>query len=187
MRLELWYPIKPFVLTQRFGNEHPTYTSLGLKGHNGLDIMANDGDSVRAAHDGVVTFSGEDGAGGLTIVIRTHEPKDYEGKQSFFKTIYCHMKTGSLKVKATEQVVAGQLIGLADNTGLSTGSHLHFGLKPIAQGEAEWVWENLEQNNGYRGAINPLPYFNGYYAEDTKKVVAILQSMINLLKKYIYG
>lgn len=187
MKLELWYPIKPFILTQDFGNKHPLYTSLGLAGHNGLDIMANDGDSVRAAHDGTVTFSGEDGAGGLTIVIRTNEPKDYLIGESYFKTIYCHLKKGSIKVRATDKVSAGDLLALADNTGISSGSHLHFGLKPIVQGEADWVWENVEQQNGYRGAIDPTPYFNGYYAQDTQAVVSILQGIINLLKKAIYG
>lgn len=79
--------------------------------------------------------------------------------KTYAKTIYCHLKRGSLKVTAGDSVKAGQVIALADNTGLSTGSHLHFGLKPIYKGEAEWQWENLENENGFRGAINPTPYF----------------------------
>lgn len=159
MRLKLTSPVKRFRINQRFGeNNNGYYAQLGLKGHNGLDLYAQDGDPIYASHDGIVTFSGEDGAGGLTIVIRTLEEFEYDGGKAYLKTIYCHMQKGSLKVKATEKVKAGQIIGLADNTGLSTGSHLHFGLKPIQKGEADWQWDNIESKNGYFGAIDPEPY-----------------------------
>lgn len=79
--------------------------------------------------------------------------------KAYAKTIYCHLKRGSLKVTAGDSVKVGQVIAHADNTGLSTGSHLHFGLKPIYKGEADWQWENLENNNGFRGAIDPMPFF----------------------------
>ena len=44
------------------------------------------------------------------------------------------------------------------NTGHSTGSHLHFGLKPVAKGENWGTYYNVKQKNGYNGAINPEPY-----------------------------
>lgn len=72
-KFELWYPIKT-QLIQGFGeNLLPVYKQLGLLGHNGIDFSAYDGQPVRASHDGVVTFTGYDGSGGLGIVIRTTE------------------------------------------------------------------------------------------------------------------
>ena len=186
--LELYYPVKKpdLIFNQRFGeNATDLYKKWGLKGHNGIDFFAPDGFPVYAAHDGEVVFSGEDGSAGLGVVIRTLEPKDYGENKVFFKTIYWHLKVGSIKVKAGDKVTAGQLIALADNTGQSTGSHLHFGLKPTLQGEAEWTWYNIEQDNGYLGSIDPEPYFNKFFAQDAVKVQSILQTVIDLLKSFL--
>jgi murein DD-endopeptidase MepM/ murein hydrolase activator NlpD len=185
-KFELWYPIKAQT-TQHFGeNLSPYYAQIGLNGHNGIDYSAYDGQPVRAAHDGVVTFSGYDGSGGLGIVIRTNEKYDFESGETNFKSIYWHLKTGTVRVKATDQVKAGDILAGADNTGVSTGTHLHFGLKPILpSGENDWEWSNPKQNNGYNGAIDPAPYFNGFYAEDAQKVLGWLNQAIVLLKDFL--
>lgn len=166
MKLSLYYPCKPYSLNQDFGNPDPKYLAMGLKGHNGLDLFAPDGVRVRAAHSGTITYAGLDGSNGLLIVLRTNEEYEYEKGTAYFKTLYCHLKTGSIVVHPDDVVHAGDLLALADNTGFSTGSHLHFGLKPVHQGEEEWQWYNLEQDNGYNGAIDPNPYLNGLYADD---------------------
>lgn len=165
MKLKLDFPLKDISYNQTFGkNENPLYSKLGLKGHNGIDFKAGDGTPVTSAHDGRVTYAGYDGAGGLTIVIRTEQEfEDVNGKPSYWKTIYCHLKKDTLKVTGGQQVKVGQIIALADNTGASTGSHLHFGLKPIYRGEQDWIWENADVNNGYRGAVDPMPYFPSMY------------------------
>ena len=171
-KLELHYPCKPFKVTQGFGeNATPIYKQLGLKGHNGIDIVAPDSWIIRASHEGTVVFAGEDGSGGLGVVIRTLGEFDYTPTiTSYFKTIYWHLKTGSIFVKPSQNVKTGDIIALADNTGLSTGSHLHFGLKPVYQGEKEWEWWNVEQDNGFKGSIDPQAYFTGFYAEDSVKI-----------------
>jgi len=159
MKLTLSSPLKDFFINQRFGeNATPIYGQLGLMGHNGIDFRAPDSTPVYASHDGRVTFAGYDGSGGLGVVIRTNEQYEYAGEEAFFKTIYWHLKKDSLLVTGSQQVFRGQMIGLADNTGMSTGAHLHYGLKPIARGENDWTWFNLEQTNGYMGAITPEPY-----------------------------
>lgn len=189
-RLELWYPIKnPFSITQKFGeNLIPLYKELGMIAHNGIDAYGAEGQPIYAAHDGEVTFTGEDGSGGLGVVIRTLEPLEYKDTatgQAFFKTIYWHCQKGSFLVKPGDLVKAGEQIASCDNTGMSTGSHLHFGLKPIKPGEENWQWFNLEKDNGYMGAIDPLPYFNGYFAVDAPRVLGTMRTMIELLKKVV--
>ena len=165
MRLKLQNPLGDIFVTQGFGkNNTDVYAGLGLKGHNGIDFRAPDGTPVLASHDGRVTYAGYDGAGGLTIVIRTEQEfEDISGVPTFWKTIFCHLKKGTLLVTGGQPVKAGQEIAQADNTGLSTGSHLHFGLKPIYKGEADWQWYNLDQTNGYNGAVDPAPYFESTY------------------------
>lgn len=169
MKLTLYYPMKPYRPGGKFGVCPPGKVCeyyrnvLGLKGHNGIDVPCDTGTPVYASHDGTVTFAGEDGSAGMGVVIRTHEKFDYEKGQAYFKTIYWHLKKDGIKVKAGQKVKAGDLIALANNTGFSTGSHLHFGLKPVYKGEKDWEWWNAEQDNGYKGAIDPDPYFVGYY------------------------
>lgn len=159
MKLKLYSPLKDYFINQKFGeNATSIYAQLGMKGHNGLDLRATDGTDVFASHSGTVTYAGLDGSNGYLVVIKTDEQFEYEGGVSFFKTLYGHLKTGSIVVTASQKVSVGQKIAQADNTGASTGSHLHFGLKPVQQGEQDWQWFNLVQDNGYNGAIDPEPY-----------------------------
>lgn len=164
MKFKLYNPLERTTITQGFGKDTApammkVYNDMGLAGHNGLDYWAPDDTPVYASHDGRVTFAGYDGSGGLGVVIRTNEEyEDVEGKSTYFKSISWHLKKGSLLVTGGQQVVRGQQIGGADNTGMSTGSHLHFGIKPIAKGENDWTWFNTEQNNGMMGAVDPTLY-----------------------------
>lgn len=189
-KLELYYPCKPLGVNQPFGtNFNDFYKKLGMKGHNGIDFLAPDSTIIRACHDGVVTFTGEDGSAGLGVVLRTTEAvldKDGDNK-FFFKTIYWHIKKGSFKVKPGDLVKIGDVLALADNTGMSTGAHLHFGLKPVLQGEEDWSWSNIFPSNGYFGAIDPMPYFNGQFAEDVyrarwKGVIGLLEMIVAKLR-----
>lgn len=185
MSLELFYPVKPLFYNQLFGNADQKYSDLGLQGHNGVDFQASHGQPVYAAHDGIC-YPEVDLKGGNGVVIRTLQPFDYNGQPVYFKSIYWHLIKADAVVKTGQQVKVGDLIGYADSTGVSTGDHLHFGLKPQAWNEENWTWYNVEQNNGYLGAIDPIPYFNRYFAQDAQKVVGIYQTIINLLKQ-IYG
>lgn len=188
-KFELWYPIQNFKITQRFGeNQSPLYAEIGLKGHNGIDCVAAHGTPVRAAHDGVVVNAGiPDNREGYGVVLRTLEPFEYNGQEVYFKSIYWHL-IPQIPVQAGQKVRVGDIIGYADNTGASSGDHLHFGIKPQAQGEADWLWMNIEQKNGYAGSVDPVPYFNGQYAEvgglmyriidAARKVVEILKQLL---------
>jgi murein DD-endopeptidase MepM/ murein hydrolase activator NlpD len=184
--LRLYYPCKPLGINQRFGeNQNAIYRNLGMKGHNGWDFYAPDGTPVRAAHEGTITYAGEDGSNGLLVVIRTDKEYDYKGGTAYYKTLYGHLKRGSLRVTAGQTVKTGDVIALADNTGASTGSHLHFGLKPVLPGEADWQWWNVEQSNGYNGAIDPAPFWTGLHAEDYWAEVNRLRALIERLLGYL--
>lgn len=163
MKFKIKSPLKEFKITQPFGaNYLPHYKEQGFLGHTGIDLVAPDGTPVYAAHDGRVTYAGYDGAGGLTVVIRTEEKYDYydfkTGKfnPTYYKTIYVHLKKDSIKVTGGQQVKQGEFIALADNTGMSTGSHLHFAVKPTIRGENAYQWFNAEQDNGYAGSVDPM-------------------------------
>lgn len=157
MKLSLQYPVVSPIVNRAFGVMPEFYAKYGLKGHNGIDFFALRGDRIFAAHPGIVTHTHMNVIEGIGIVIKTLEKFDFETGQAFFKTIYWHLL--AVNVKVGQQVKAGDFIGWADNTGESTGDHLHFALKPVALGEKDFEWSNVKQSNGYFGAIDPQPYF----------------------------
>lgn len=182
-KFELYFPVKPWFITQPFGvnGEYYRTNGINIKGHNGLDLRASDAQSVRATHDGEVVYAGVDSKEGWGVVLRTTETFGYNFEETYFKTIYWHL-IKEIPVKVGQQIKAGDLIGYADNTGFSNFTHLHFGLKPQSKGENDWTWWNTEQDNGYGGAIDPMPYFNSYFAQDAQLVIGILSKIIELLK-----
>lgn len=165
--ISLFYPVKTFSVLQPFGVNGQYYREHGINiaGHNGLDLLASHGQPVYAAHDGVC-YPEIDSSGGNGVVIRSLVPFAYNGEQVFMKSIYWHLMQADAVVHTGQHVRAGDLIGYADSTGFSTGDHLHFGLKPQKWDETNWTWYNTEQTNGYLGAVDAAPYFNGSYAQD---------------------
>lgn len=145
--LKLLLPLRDIHVTQPFGvNFADFYKGMGMVGHNGVDFLAADGCKILASHDGVVTFAGMDGDGGISITLTNAI------NGTGYKTIYYHLK--ECLVKVGDKVKQGQIIGLSDNTGKYThGSHLHFGLKFLTNGKVD------DYNNGYFGAVDPAPYF----------------------------
>ncbi|MFD1734971.1 peptidoglycan DD-metalloendopeptidase family protein [Bacillus salitolerans] len=83
--------------------------------HKGIDIARPSNRNILAADNGVVTFTGYDGAYGNKIVINHNNG---------YKTIYAHLS--SISVKNGQTVAKGQKIGIMGSTGRSTGIHLHF-------------------------------------------------------------
>lgn len=83
--------------------------------HSGIDFDAGQKQSVIATADGVVEHAGWYKTYGKTVIIK---------HQNGYKTLYGHLS--SIKIKESQSVETGQLIGLAGSTGRSTGPHLHY-------------------------------------------------------------
>ncbi len=86
-------------------------------GHLGIDIADGEGGAVYAADSGVVTMAAGGWNGGYGNVIQIDHGNGYH-------TLYAHLS--QINVSVCQSVGAGQLIGLAGNTGNSFGAHLHF-------------------------------------------------------------
>ncbi|WP_294946818.1 peptidoglycan DD-metalloendopeptidase family protein [Sulfurivirga sp.] len=116
------HPVLRFVgISSRFGwRKHPVTGNREF--HKGLDYRGRTGDKVIATADGVVEYAGYHKASGYgKMVLLDH---------AFgFRSLYGHLS--KVLVKNGEVVHKGQVIGLMGNTGLSTGSHLHYQLSFI--------------------------------------------------------
>jgi murein DD-endopeptidase MepM/ murein hydrolase activator NlpD len=86
-------------------------------GHLGLDLAAGEGDPIYASAAGVVVKAASGWNGGYGNVVAIDHGNGYV-------TLYAHLS--QLNVSLCQGVGAGQVIGLAGNTGNSFGAHLHF-------------------------------------------------------------
>lgn len=91
-----------------------------VKGHFGVDYAAAVGTPVWAAAGGKIIFRGEQGGAGNLVVVA------HDGG---FSTFYMHLSKFADKQKVGDTVAQKEVIGYVGTTGLSTGPHLHFGVK----------------------------------------------------------
>ncbi|MDO4690734.1 MAG: M23 family metallopeptidase [Fusobacterium sp.] len=110
------YPVKFSGVASPFGNRfHPVLKKYIL--HTGVDFVAKY-IPLRAAKDGVVSFTGNMSGYGKIIII-----KHSDG----YETRYAHLSVISTKVG--EYVNKGDLIGKTGASGRVTGPHLHFEIR----------------------------------------------------------
>jgi hypothetical protein len=116
-------PAGTWVRTSGFGMRVHPITGV-YKLHTGVDLAAPLGTPILAAADGRVLSAGP-ALGWGNLVLIEHR---VTGRR--IVTAYPHMTFASIRVRAGDQVTAGQQIASVGTTGLSTGPHLHFELRP---------------------------------------------------------
>lgn len=95
------------------GRVHPIYGVPRF--HDGIDIAVYTGTPVKAAADGLVTWSGDRDGYGLTVIIDHGYGTE---------TLYAH--NSRLAVRQGNEVKKGQVISYSGSTGVSSGPHLHY-------------------------------------------------------------
>ncbi len=139
----LLWPTEFAVITQEFGAHPEIYSRWGFPGHEGIDFRARPNTNIYASADGQVYqvhTNPDNHPYGIHVRIQ-HE----DG----YKTVYAHFAK-SLVVTG-QMVKAGDIIGKADSTGASVGSHLHFTLKrdgATQRGETDYP----------KDVIDPTPF-----------------------------
>ena len=175
MKLQLTRPV-PGMITQRYGENNicvreddgtivgkkdgvcpigsiEFYPSIGLKYHNGDDFSTYRGESVRAAHEGIVNIFPNNGTAGNMVKIISEN--QYEITSTVpIKAMTLYMHNLSFVATQGQRVRAGDVISLSDSTGASSADHLHFGLY-----ECKDNGIILNQDNGVKGAIDPELFF----------------------------
>jgi lipoprotein NlpD len=106
-RYPLAWPVQG-AITSRFGKRKS-------RQHDGIDIGASEGTSVRAAADGEVLFAAKQGGYGNLVLLR---------HRGGLVTVYAHHERNL--VHKGQRVRAGQVIARVGQTGRASGPHLHF-------------------------------------------------------------
>ena len=97
----------------RYRPEHPVTGAPSM--HNGQDISAPIGTEVHATGDGTVFDTGRNsGLGNFVVIDHVYG----------YRSTYGHLSR--INVTKGSHIKRGDLIGLVGNTGLSSGSHLHY-------------------------------------------------------------
>lgn len=158
----LYQPVSPFFINQEFGvnracvnnvnkvitcdGDNPPYgfkSLYGPEGHLGLDLKAYHGQEVYCAQEGDVYKIDTNIRSGLDVRIESI----VGGRM--LRHIYEHLL--GYQAKVGDRVLTGQLIGWADNTGYSSGDHVHFQVEELIDGE----WR----------PIDPLPLMENRFAK----------------------
>lgn len=148
-------------LSQGFGeNKVSYYKDKGLKGHTGYDWVTLKDEKIywEASVSGKVLYVGYNDIGGHFVMVITETSAIYRHYFGHLESVAC---------KAGQMLDSGELIGVADNTGISTGNHCHRDL-------AEMLKDNLGNyskkypNNGYAGR-EPIQKFHNEFVVDAMR------------------
>jgi murein DD-endopeptidase MepM/ murein hydrolase activator NlpD len=108
--------------------------------HLGYDLSVTRQYPVEAANGGVVTFAGDLGIYGNTVILD-------HGLGLF--TLYSHLS--SIDVKVGDSVQQRQTLGKTGETGLAVGDHLHYGVYlngvavlPVEWWDQKWIDDNIQ-------------------------------------------
>ncbi|MFQ5400038.1 MAG: peptidoglycan DD-metalloendopeptidase family protein [Anaerolineae bacterium] len=134
-KFEVW-PTEYRTINQYFGANPQNYARFGLPGHEGIDIMAPTGSKIFAVAPGRVVKVHKTATGhNYGIHVRVAHVDGYQ-------TTYAHFQ--QTLVEVNDEVQAGALLGLADDTGNSFGSHLHLTLKKEGAHFENWPYNIID-------------------------------------------
>jgi murein DD-endopeptidase MepM/ murein hydrolase activator NlpD len=108
--------------------------------HLGFDLSVTKRYPVEAANSGNVSFVGDLGIYGNTVII---------DHGLGLATLYSHLSSSDVKVG--DEIKKGQVIGKTGETGLAVGDHLHFGVYlqgvpvlPLEWWDPKWIKDNIQ-------------------------------------------
>jgi hypothetical protein len=106
-------------VNKKFYLQHKDWFTKPHHDHPAADIPVPTGTAVYSMTNGTVTAAPVGAGCGLGVQIDAGDSVTF---------VYCHGQDGGAVVKKGDRVKAGQLIMHSDNTGDSTGPHLHVGI-----------------------------------------------------------
>lgn len=183
-------------ITQFFGENPSLYAKMDMKGHNGIDLVAEHGTLMLAVEAGKIVEVKND-PNGYGKHVRFITSRSYNGLNLVWTYGHCD----DILVEVGMSVKEGEPIATMGNTGFVVsgktpfwsfnpyaGTHLHLGCRLVEKSAYGWSYPGSnvkirvpDYENGYKGAVDPLPYFNIKTTPD----VANLEAQVSLLTKVL--
>lgn len=163
--LKMAWPVKGVMkkVGQEFGVNPNAYKPFGLPGHEGRDFYAPAGADIVAMAGGVVKYvnrQDRDYQAGVPYTATSGHPYghhvwvEHRVGADVYHSIYAHLK--DVVVAVGQPVGTGDLLGHADDSGNSFGSHLHATLKKV--GATATGYRDSEGRAWPRDIIDMRPY-----------------------------
>lgn len=184
MRFSLAFPAKPFRLTQAWGIYNPAYEQFGFTRHNGVDVALGADKKLYAPCDGtIVRMGNQPTGGGIYLGLMTEK---WDWPEGPFRVLLDFLHCERLLVTEGQQVKLGDVLAVADNTGFSTGQHTHIQPRRVSYWNGQvgelLAWTPLDHNDA-NNSFDPLPFFNGRYAQDWATLAYLKQLLLDALQK----
>lgn len=178
---------KPFsgnyTITQKFGeNLNSFYKAEGLKGHQGIDFNCPMGTPILSPCDGTVIFISTDIVKGEGVTVLSDQIFKFNGQDCHLSCVHWHLKDQSVVVKVGQKVKTGDLLGLSNNTGQTTGPHLHLSVAPLSLDGSMRLLAGI--GNGYKGCIDPMPYLDLTPTPEMVEFTHIWKRSVNTVKAF---
>lgn len=143
-----------------------------VRAHQGTDFAAPVGTPVWASAGGTVVLAQKDGGAGNLVVL---------DHGNGLETYYMHLSRYAKGLKAGQHVKQKQVIGYVGNSGLSTGPHLHFGVKQNGN------WVDSQKLHMQRGAPVPAAAMTDFQATIAPRLTQLARLTAPLTANAVVG
>jgi murein DD-endopeptidase MepM/ murein hydrolase activator NlpD len=184
--LRLYWPAKPYKVHQVWGIRNPLYEQFGFKRHNGEDFALGADTRLYAPCSGTIVRTGnQPNGGGIFLSVMSEH---YQFPDGQYRVLIDLLHCEKLLVSEGAQVTVGDVVAIADNTGLSTGPHTHIQVRRVHSWNGESgtsLFFKEADSNDANNSIDPSPYWQSVYAQDYWKAISLLQQLVALLQKML--
>lgn len=181
-RLSLWYPAKPYVVSQKWGIYNPAYEQFGFDKHNGEDFLMEPDHKTHCPIPSVVEETGYNEGAGNFVRLVSQEKWLVDGVECYVGTMFMHHE--KILCKKGDLLKTGDVMGIADNTGFSTGPHTHGSYYRLSRPQNLPEYR-LDADLHTNQTFDPSPYWNKFYAQDYGLVIGLYAQVVALLKSQL--
>jgi len=181
MKLELYLPTKPYQVTQKWGVKNPIYKKNGINmdRHNGEDYLLGNGKLLCWPQRYRIIAVGYDPRGaGYYVMGQSVDRWEIEGSECYDQVIFMHLDQ-PVTWKLGDIAEIGDIVGIPDNTGFSTGPHTHEGHYRVTE-----VGSRLDSNSA-NDSYDHSKYHVSFFAQDQKTVISLLSKLVEFYKQVL--